>query len=71
MDHIACDGDQVGIQAIYFFDYGLQVIALDGWANMNIADLHDSEAMQAIGQLSDGDINMHHACSCPGIDEAD
>jgi hypothetical protein len=69
--HVAGHGNQVGLKAVHFVDDRIHVVVLDGGAHVDVADLHDGEAFQRLGQLLDGHVDGHHARAAPRIDEAD
>lgn len=71
VDDVARHGDQIRPQAVDGCDDVLDVMPLDRRADMDVADLHDGEALQRGGQPGDGDIDADYGRAPPCIIEAD
>ena len=51
VDHIASNGDQIGVELIDAVDNGLDVGALDRRPDVNVAELDDGESGQFVRQI--------------------
>ena len=61
VDHVAGDGDEVRRFLVDRVHDGLHVALLDGGADVDVADLHDGEAVQVGRQAGDGHVHRDHA----------
>ena len=70
VDHVAGDGDEVRRFLVDRVHDGLHVALLDGGADVDVADLHDGEAVQVGRQAGDGHVHRDHAREPARVDEA-
>ncbi len=59
IDKIAGDGDEIGMQAIYGIDNGINVRPLYLGADVHIADLRDGESPQCKRQIDQWHLDVH------------
>ncbi len=69
--HVAGDGDDVGRQLVDRVDDGLHVAPLDRRPDVDVADLHNGEAVQVGRQAADRHVDRHYAGAPAGVVEAD
>ncbi|MCY1312166.1 hypothetical protein D9M70_625610 [compost metagenome] len=70
VDQVAGDGHGVGLQAVDAVDDAVEVGALDGGADVDVADLRDGEAVQRVGQAGHRHLYLDHARHAAGVDIA-
>ncbi len=69
VDHVARDGDDIGLQGVGARDDGVHVGALDGGAHVDVAQLHNGQALQGRRQAGNRHRDIAHARDLAGVDE--
>ena len=68
VDHITGNHDQISVQRIDAVDNGLDVVALDRWPDVNVAELNNAEPRQRLRQPGQRNIHLDDASHSPRID---
>jgi hypothetical protein len=71
IDEVAGNGDEIGFQTIHCIDNRIDIVALDGRPDMEVADLRNGKAVQRFGKINDGHFHRTHPCGSACIDEPD
>ncbi|VCE51770.1 Uncharacterised protein [Burkholderia pseudomallei] len=71
VDDVTRHRDEIRREPVDRVDDRLHVAALDRRADMDVADLHDREAVERGGQIVDRHRDVDDACAASRIDEAD
>ena len=71
VDEVASDGNEITLQAVHLIDDALKKCTLYRRPDVNITDLRNRKAMQALRQTVQPDIDLHDLGMPSGIEEPD